>query len=391
MASGRVLTANGGTLIMSSSMDARFGNVTLQNGGTFTSNRGLTAWDALFAEVNENGNTVAGTLAVTGTGTATMNGTGGIHLGGVQNFSIADTTGNPDADLIVDMILDKRGNNPGALGGINKLGAGTMRINSNSSYDGATTVAEGSLIVAGSLTATSSVTVASGATLGGNGNLGGPVTIQSGGIHALEVAAEPGQQATRSITGALTLAAGNILTLTTNNTPTAGTYILATASGGITGTPGTVNLPSGASGSVAVNGNNLELTVSTAGGDYTTWCGTFPGFTNTAKTSDPDNDGLTNFEEYTFGLNPTSSSSVSPVTAPNKTAGTFTYTRRKQSLTNLNYTYKSSTILAAWSAFTPPVADVSNNGDPVETITVTIPAALLAEPKLFLRVEATEP
>jgi autotransporter-associated beta strand protein len=388
MASNRILTASGGTLVMNSSMDARFGNVTLHNGGTFTSNRGLAAYDALFAEVDDNGGTVAGTLAVTGSGVATMNGSGGIHLGGIQNFNIADTTGNPDADLVVDMILDKRGSHVGPVGGVNKTGLGTMRINSNSSYDGATQVTEGTLIVAGSLTATSSVTVASAATLGGNGNIGGSVTIQSGGIHALEVAGEPGQQATRSITGTLTLDTGNVLTLTAATTPASGTYILAVASGGITGTPGTVNLPAGVSGTVAVNGNNLELTVAPAGGDYATWAGSFPGFTDTAKTSDPDNDGLTNFEEYAFGLNPTSGSSVSPVTAPDKTAGTFTYTRRKPSLTGLTYTYESSTTLGGWTAFTPPVADVSNNGDPVETITVTIPAALLAEPKLFLRVEA---
>lgn len=389
MATNRVLTVNGGTLVFNASMDARFGNVTLHNGGTLTSNRGLGAWDALFAEVNDGGNTVAGTLAVTGTGAATMNGTGGIHLGGVQNFQIADTTGNPDADLVVNMILDKRGNNPGPAGGINKLGAGTMRINSNSSYDGATIVTEGALIVAGSLTATSSVTVASGATLGGNGNIGGPVTVQSGGIHALEVAAEPGQQATRTITGALTLDPGNILRLATNAPPVAGTYILAVATGGITGAPGSVILPDGVSGTVAVNGTNLELTVGAAS-DYDTWAGTFTGLTDTAPGSDPDNDGLTNFEEYAFGLNPTSGSSVSPVTPPDKGAGTFTYTRRKQSLTGLTYTYQSSGTLAGWANFTP-VSEVSNNGDPVETITVTLPAALLGGNKLFLRVEAQKP
>lgn len=83
-------------------------------------------------------------------------------------------------------------------------------------------------------------------------------------------------------------------------------------------------------------------------------------------------------------------SPVSPVGAPNKSAGTFTYSRRKQSLTGLTYRYQSSTTLAGWNTFTP-VSEASNNGDPVETITVTLPAALLAEPKLFLRAEAAEP
>jgi sialidase-1 len=119
--------------------------------------------------------------------------------------------------------------------------------------------------------------------------------------------------------------------------------------------------------------------------DYQTWSATHnlsggPG-------DDDNGDGRTNFFQYAFGLNPNSGSSVSPVSAPNKTAGTFSYTRRKPALTGLTYTYQSSSTLAGWNDFTP-TAEISNHGDPVETITVTLPAALLAEPSLFLRVEA---
>jgi hypothetical protein len=126
-----------------------------------------------------------------------------------------------------------------------------------------------------------------------------------------------------------------------------------------------------------------------AGSDYDAWADGFDlvGGPN----DDDDNDGLSNFEEYAFGLDPTSGSSVTPVTAPNKATGAFTYSRRKPSLTGLEYTYESSTNLADWPDFTPAVADVSDDGDPVEIITVTIPAALLAEPKLFLRVRVVEP
>lgn len=69
-----------------------------------------------------------------------------------------------------------------------------------------------------------------------------------------------------------------------------------------------------------------------------------------------------------------------------------TYTRRQPSLTGLSYTPKSSSTLAdgSWAGFTP-VTTTSNGGDPVETVTVTVPPALLAAPKLFLRVEASEP
>jgi hypothetical protein len=128
-----------------------------------------------------------------------------------------------------------------------------------------------------------------------------------------------------------------------------------------------------------------------AANDYDQWAGS-SGFNLTGGLEgDDDGDGLSNFQEYAFGLNPTSGASVSPVTPLNKATGTFTYTRRKQSLTGLTYSYESSTNLAAWPSFTPAVPDVSNNGDPVETITVTVPASLLAEPKLFLRVKGIDP
>ena len=125
--------------------------------------------------------------------------------------------------------------------------------------------------------------------------------------------------------------------------------------------------------------------------DYTSWAELFPTANLTDPDEDADGDGLTNFEEYAFGLDPSAGSSVSPIIAPDRAAGTFTYTRRKQSLTLLSYTYQSSNTLGGWAAFTPPVPVVSDNGDPVETITVTIPPALLTEPELFLRVQVNAP
>lgn len=120
--------------------------------------------------------------------------------------------------------------------------------------------------------------------------------------------------------------------------------------------------------------------------DFDTWAGQ-TGATG-GMTGDGDFDGLDNAFEYAFGLNPTSGGSVDPFVVPfNPATGLFTYTRRKQSLTGLAYTYQYSTALSTpWTNFTPAVPPVSNNGDPVEQITVTVPAALLAEPKLFIRV-----
>jgi autotransporter-associated beta strand protein len=274
----------------------------------------------------------------------------------------------------------------GGVAGLRKLGTGTLSMSNANSYTGATTISAGTLTVTGSLGHTA-VTVADGATLAGNGNLGGSVTIQSGGIHSLMIGSTPATQITRTVSGALVLDAGNILTLTAAQLPANGTYILAIATGGISGTLGTANLPAGVPGSVVINGNNIELTI---GSDYDIWAGP-SGFDLTGgPNGDDDTDGLSNFQEYAFGLDPTNGHGISPVTVPDKPAGTFTYTRRKPSLTGLEYTSQSSSTLEGWTDFPNPVFETSDNADPVETITVTIPATLLAEPKIFLRVRAKE-
>jgi hypothetical protein len=128
--------------------------------------------------------------------------------------------------------------------------------------------------------------------------------------------------------------------------------------------------------------------------DYTTWLGeyTFAEGADTTPTGDPDGDSLNNQQEYAFGLNPTSGSSVNPITQQlDKATGTFKYTRRATpTTTGLTYSYESSTTLSnPWDVLTPDGTPSSNNATPVEEITVTVPAALInANPKLFLRVKA---
>jgi hypothetical protein len=130
--------------------------------------------------------------------------------------------------------------------------------------------------------------------------------------------------------------------------------------------------------------------IATPADDYANWSGA-SGFNLTGgPQDDEDHDGLDNFTEYAFGLNPTSASSATPITIPDRSTASFTYTRRKPSLTGLEYTCQSSTTLGGWTDFPEPVSESSDNGNPVETITVTIPATLLAVDTLFLRVEAAK-
>jgi hypothetical protein len=105
---------------------------------------------------------------------------------------------------------------------------------------------------------------------------------------------------------------------------------------------------------------------------------------------DSDFDGRDNGFEYAFGLNPVSGGSVNPFVVPFSPAtGTFTYSRRKPSLTGLDYRYEYSTDLGTvWQDLVPALPEVSNNGDPVESITIEVPAALLDEPRLFIRLIA---
>lgn len=139
----------------------------------------------------------------------------------------------------------------------------------------------------------------------------------------------------------------------------------------------------------------LDVQTGPSGNDYDDWLSLYPSLTgdNRLPASDPDGDGLANFEEYAFGLNPTLSSSVNPVSQPlDKGTGQFKYTRRATpAATGVTYSYQSSTTLAgAWSGFVP-VSAVSNNASPVEEITVTIPSGLLENSTLFIQVKAVQP
>jgi autotransporter-associated beta strand protein len=198
---GRVLTADGGTIIFTGAMDSRIGNLTLRNGGTITSNRGIAAWDVLLANTDSGPATVL--VANTGGNTtpATMNGSGGIHLQGAQTFQIENVTGSPASDLVVSLILAD-GGNAGGIGALNKTGPGTLELTAANTYTGTTTVSEGTLA------------------LTGNGTVAGNLTVQPGALLDLSGRTEPwSPAANRTLSAGRTTAPATDLTGDLSLTP----------------------------------------------------------------------------------------------------------------------------------------------------------------------------
>jgi hypothetical protein len=121
---------------------------------------------------------------------------------------------------------------------------------------------------------------------------------------------------------------------------------------------------------------------------YGTW-GTPYGLTEGSEGGDLDNDGVTNFEEYAFGLLSDSGASVNPIAVPlNRSTRIFSYTRRANS--GLFYSVWFSTELTTW---TEDIA--ADEGTPVpvggnETVPVTL-STLAGDPmpgRLFIQVRA---
>jgi hypothetical protein len=125
--------------------------------------------------------------------------------------------------------------------------------------------------------------------------------------------------------------------------------------------------------------------------DYLAWDGLYPAADLSDPGADFDGDGLNNEEERLFGLDPTSASSINPISTPLDAAGNFSYTRRDDALSGKTYSIWYSTTLQPGSWFEDTGA-VQIQGTPdangVETISGTLTPALLTNDELFIRVGA---
>jgi fibronectin-binding autotransporter adhesin len=349
-----------------------------------------------------------------------------------STWNVADVTGSPAADLTLSGVLS------GNYGPI-KSGPGTMVLTGTNTHAGVTTITEGTLQVgagssqgslgSGAVTNNSvlsfkrsdALTVANA--IGGTGILSqdgsgvltlsgvntytGNTVINSGTLHLADNAQLKfvigANGVSNQITGSGTLellgdfdldlsgadvTSGNSWTLVAPSVTKA--YLSAFTVVGFTeATPGVHTLVSGANTWTFTESTGI-LTVKSASDDYSTWLAgyTFAPGADTSRGGDADGDGVSNFTEYAFGLNPTSGASVSPITAPvNPTAGTFKYTRRANS--GLTYKILTSTTLATWEQDAGAVqtaGPVDSSGN--QEVTVTLTGAPLTAARFFVRVTA---
>jgi len=300
---------------------------------------------------------------ITGTG---IIGTG-YNGGGYSNLTIGVDNGSST----FDGVIQNTGNNPSWVGNLVKEGSGTITLTGDNSYTGNTTVNDGALV----LTDTSQLEFVVTDSAASN-QVTGAATATFNGSFNIDTA---------SVSGTT----GHIWLLVDRASLTGESFGSTFSVAGFTPQlDGLTWTMTDAKGAWSFSEDTGELTLD-VGTDYDSWK-TANGVTG-AENDDDDNDGLTNHEEYAFGLDPTGGSSVNPITSPlNKSNGKFSYTRRALGLPDpaLSYTIWYSTDLSTWAQDNGATEGTPSLDGEVETVEVTVSPALLSNPKLFIQVRA---
>ena len=258
-------------------------------------------------------------------------------------------------------------------GNLNKNGAGTLTLGGPNTYSGNTTVNAGTL----NLAAGAQLKFVLGATSGASNSISGAGTVVLDGNILIET------------TAANALTSG---TWTLENVPSlSGVYGASFTVVGYTANIDNDTWTKTASGKTWTFVESTGVLTLTSGSDYNTWAAVYLPADVSNPAADNDGDGLTNQEEYAFGLNPTLGTSVNPITVPlNKTTGMFTYTRRATpAATGLTYSVQTSTDLAIWPMDVTATQTVTGTVGDVQTVDVTLSGTIpLTAPSIFVRIKA---
>jgi autotransporter-associated beta strand protein len=347
--------------------------------GTIRNLAGNNTIDGAFSLTSGNGNT----KIVSDAGSLTLNGNVTTVAGAGAN-RVLDLDGTSTANNAVNGVI---GDGGGFLTGVTKSGIGKWTLGGTNTYTGNTSIIGGILALgaSGSIDNSPALSISAGAEL--------DTTAKTS--HTLPATVTIGINGTASTNGLIDAAgkdlviSGATVTFDETGVLAAPVYVLANYAT-ITGTATFAAVESVPGYTLFYNhngGTQIALVKDTS--DYLTWGGPY-SLGAGSEGGDLDNDGLTNFQEYAFGLNPNSGSSVNPITQQlDKSTGLFKYTRRSSTLAiGVTYTYESSTTLSgAWTPFTPD-STATNSVTPTEEITVDIPDLLLGNTKLFVRVKA---
>jgi autotransporter-associated beta strand protein len=132
--------------------------------------------------------------------------------------------------------------------GLIKEAVGTLELAATNTYNGATVVSNGTLLVSGAI-GNSAVSVQTGATLAGNGRISGPVTVQAGGTLS------PGSSIGRlAISNTLSLASGSATVMEINQATATNDVVAGLTSVTYGGTLTVTNL-----GGTLAAGNSYKL------------------------------------------------------------------------------------------------------------------------------------
>lgn len=284
----------------------------------------------------------------------------------------------------------------GPLARIIKTTSGQASISGTNTFAQGIEVQAGELTVAPGAFGTGDLLIAAGALVQGTGQIAGSVRndgsliLETGVTDSLSISGSytQGAGATLSLeiagsgdfnqvlcAGSISLAGALTIVLADGYTPANGATFDILIGTALSGTFASSDLPQGFA--LTDSADRVTLTYTQPGG-YSNWAAGYPGLGEPG--ADDDGDGLTNFVEYIFSLNPLGAQADSAAYLPRFATVTdpsqalrFTYRRPAVVPSDVSYYLELSNDLTNWASAQAGVdyTEEASGGDP-QTITVTL-------------------